>query len=806
MLRNVGLKLKIFFGYVILVLLSVFIVYQYRQEQMQRHMLRKEEKELVAIHRLTEKSYIGLLDLSTHAEIAITWDDDALREYSRKRHRVCDSLQLLKEYVHTPLQKSHIDSLCFLLWNKEILLSKTMHTFDELQGIGGIVQESIPPIILTVQKQIVQQEEKMTSPRPGTEDTPKKKRNIWSIFRRRANKSVYLQQREEAERKRQSLSSASPAGMTTRMLHSLDEKVTLEQAERQARLLAQMDSLYVGSMELNERMNSIVSEFERENNERFAAGYRTFVLERNNSYYVIAGLALSVSLLAIVLYILIHRDLNRRLRYERELEQSDNRNRELLRSRKELMASVTHDLRAPLAAIRGCAEQLPLESDGSCRAGYLGNILHSSDYMLALVDTLMEYHRMDEGGTHSKNTLFSLKTLFEEIADSHRLAARQKKLAFTASFSGLDVMVNCDSSHIRQIVGNLLSNALKFTFHGKVLLEVEYRPGELHISVLDTGMGIGLEEKKRIFGAFERLDNARNIPGFGLGLAITARLVSSMQGHVEVESVPGKGSRFSVFLPILPAEQLVCPEEKFSPVCELPVDIRVLVIDDNRIQLEVISKMLSRSQIHCDCCSDVRELMDCLNKQKYDLLLTDIQMPGANGFSVLELLRTSNIPRAWEIPVIAITARSDKKEKYLTAGFADCLYKPFSEEELLAAVSQMDRSDFAAIMEGEENVEEMLDLFIEDTMDELAGIRDAFSTGDYKKLGSIIHKAAPLWEMIRINIPQSELREMASMPSEKWGGLSDKRIEELIKAVEHAVEKAKRIKKRVYGNCIDSRG
>ena len=415
--------------------------------------------------------------------------------------------------------------------------------------------------------------------------------------------------------------------------------------------------------------------------------------------------------------------------------------------------------------------------------------------MLALVDTLMEYHRMDEGEVYSKNTLFSLKTLFEEIADSHRLAARQKKLAFTASFSGLDVMVNCDSSHIRQIVGNLLSNALKFTFHGKVLLEVEYRPGNLHISVLDTGMGIGLEEKKRIFGAFERLDNARNIPGFGLGLAITARLVSLMQGHVEVESVPGEGSRFSVFLPMLPAGHPVCPEEKFSPVCELPVDIRVLVIDDNSIQLGVISRMLSRSQIHCDCCSDVRELMDCLNKQEYDLLLTDIQMPGANGFSVLELLRTSNIPRAWEIPVIAITARSDKKGEYLTAGFADCLYKPFSEEELLAAVSQMDRPDFAAIMEGEGNVEEMLDLFIKDTMDELAGIRDAFSTGDYKKLGSIIHKAAPLWEMIRINIPQSELREMASMPSEKWGGLSDKRIEELIKAVEHAVEKAKRIKK-----------
>ena len=794
------LKLKICFGYAILVLLLAFIVYQFRKEQVLRHMLRKEEKELAAIHSLAEKSYIGLLDLSTHAEIAITWDDNDLKNYSYKRYGVCDSLQLLKEYVHTPLQKNRIDSLCLLLWNKEILLSKTMHTFNELQSIGDIVQESIPSIILTAGRQAVQQKRNMVLFKSGTRDSSKK--GIWDIFPLKENKFACQRQKEDGECRHCSLFIVPSIGMATCMLHSL----SLEQAERLVQIQAQMDSLYVGGMELNERMNSIVSEFERENNERFAARYRTFVLERNNSYYVVAGLALSISLLAIVLYILIHRDLNRRLRYEREFEQSDNRNRELLRSRKELMASVAHDLRAPLAAIRGCAEQLSSESDGSCRVGYLDNILHSSDYMLALVDTLMEYHRMDEGGTHSKNTLFSLKTLFEEIADSHRLAARQKKLAFTASFSGLDVMVNCDSSHIRQIVGNLLSNALKFTFHGKVLLEVEYRPGDLHISVLDTGMGIGLEEKKRIFGAFERLDNARNIPGFGLGLAITARLVSLMQGHVEVESVPGKGSRFSVFLPMLPAGHPVCPEEKFSPVCELPVDIRVLVIDDNRIQLGVISKMLSRNQIHCDCCSDVRELMDCLNKQKYDLLLTDIQMPGTNGFSVLELLRTSNIPRAWEIPVIAITARSDKKGEYLTAGFADCLYKPFSEEELLAAVSQMDRPAFAAIMEGEENVEEMLDLFIKDTMGELAGIRDAFSTGDYKKLGSIIHKAAPLWEMIRINIPQSELREMASMPSEKWGGLSDERIEELIKAVEHAVEKAKRIKKRVYGNCIDSRG
>mgnify|MGYP005971959247 CR=1 FL=1 len=591
----IWLKLKISFGYAILVLLSAFIVYQFRQEQMQRHMLRKKEKELVAIHRLAERIYIDLLDLSTHAEIAVTWDDDDLGEYSRKRHGVCDSLQLLKEYVHTPLQKSHIDSLCLLLWNKELLLSKAVHTFKELQDIGGIVQESIPAIVLTARKQAARQKENTASPEAGAGDVPKKKRSFRDIFRRKENKSAYLQQREEAERKRQSLSVPSSTGTTTRMLRSLNERVTREQAERRARLLAQMDSLYAGSMELNGRMNNMISEFERKNNERFTARYRAFVLERDNSYHMVAGLALSVSLLAIMLYTVIHRDLNRRLQYERELEQSDRRNRELLRSRKELMASVAHDLRAPLAAVKGCAELLPSESDVSRRSGYLDNILHSADYMLGLVNTLMEYHRMDEGEVRSNDTLFSLKALFEEIADSHRLIARQKDLAFTVSLSGLDVVVCCDSSHIRQIAGNLLSNALKFTPHGEVRLEAEYLYGELSISVRDTGVGMSAEEKERIFGAFERLDNARNIPGFGLGLAITARLVSEMRGRVEVKSAPGEGSRFSVFLPVPPAGQSAPLEEKVFPACELLGGTRVLVMDDDRIQQGITREMLSEA-------------------------------------------------------------------------------------------------------------------------------------------------------------------------------------------------------------------
>ena len=153
-----------------------------------------------------------------------------------------------------------------------------------------------------------------------------------------------------------------------------------------------------------------------------------------------------------------------------------------------------------------------------------------------------------------------------------------------------------------------------------------------------------------------------------------------------MESVPSEGSRFSVFLPVPPAEQCAHPEEKMLTPRELPVGIHVLVIDDNRIQLEITREMLSRNRIHCDCCTDVRNLADCLKRQEYDFLLTDIQMPGADGFSVLELLRGSDIPQAKEIPIIAVTAHSGREEEYLSAGFAGCIHKPFSAERLVTAI------------------------------------------------------------------------------------------------------------------------
>lgn len=233
--------------------------------------------------------------------------------------------------------------------------------------------------------------------------------------------------------------------------------------------------------------------------------------------------------------------------------------------------------------------------------------------------------------------------------------------------------------------------------------------------------------------------------------------------------------------------------------------IKILFIDDDRMQLEVTRKMYARSGIECDCCQSSGELVALLRKGWYDLVLTDMQMCDMDGYGILSLLRGCNVGQSRTVPVLAVTARFDENEEYFKKmGFAGCLNKPFSEKELLNATYSIERPDFTAILEGEKNVEELLAVFIEDTRKELAGMQDAFTTRDYKRVERIIHKAVPLWIMIRIDIPLQELENMASLPVESWHEVSEGQFERLSGAVRKAIEKAEILKEEINGSYTDS--
>ena len=795
MKTSMWLKLKILLGYVILLLLLVLTIHIFRKEQTRRNSLRQDEHELACIRRLAGETYAGLLELSTYGETVSIWEESDLGLYRAKKGSVCNTLQELKRYVNSPGQQSRIDSLCLLLERKELLLDTVMDTFGRLRKTGEIVNRKIPAIVSRIQQAgVLPVEEKKE------EETPKK--GFWSFIRPGRKKSAYLQQKEQLERQRQSDGKHQGTASVTSILHSLDREVTDMQETERERLLEQMDLLYSNNTDLNHRLRQIVRDFEADAGVRLDERYRQFISTRDRSFHTVSLLAVLVSSLTVLLYLIIHRDLNRISRYQRQLEASNRENTELLQSRKRMMLTIAHDLRAPLATIKRCAELLPGEEKKSRKDEYAENILHSSDYMIGLVNTLIGFYLLDTGRNKPILSIFRLETLFSETARNYGSLAKKKKLRLTTAFSGLDVVVSGDRSRIQQILNNLLSNAIKFTRQGEINLQAEYRNKGLHFSVQDTGTGMTEEEKSRIFAAFERLDNARDIPGFGLGLAIASRLAAGMQGTLSVKSKPGEGSTFIAFLPLPEADGSARIEETHAAAGYHLDDIHVLVIDDDRIQLNITREMFHRNGIRCDCCQTSRELITRLRLQRYDLLLTDMQMPETDGYGILELLRSSNMENAKTIPIIAVTARADDESGYLSGGFSGCIRKPFSMDELINAVAEVveekspreHEPDFSLILAGEDNKKEMLGLFIEESRKDLAVLTDALNQKDKAAAVSVLHKKLPLWETIRLDFPLSRLRELATDPAAEWTDRQFMEIREIIRAVEKLTAYAEKMR------------
>jgi len=779
-----GLKFKIILGYGILIVLLAVTIYLFRSEQVKRNTLLRNERELVATWQLTEQIYADLLELATEGEMVSVWKQEDYLSYRKKRKDICDTLQILKNNAHTIGLRDRIDSLCFLLKDKEQLLGTVMNTFKRLQSQTDIVNERIPTIISKVEKLPDNTKEE------AVQEEPKRRKNIFSIFRRKEKKSAYLQHKENTEKPKEKNSSS----VTTGMLYSLNREVSKERQAQQILLTNQMDSLCIKNIILNQKLNSLIRTLEFESNRKISDRYRQFVSDMEQSYLLISFLAISVSLLAILLYFIIHRELNRKYMYEKELEASDRRNRELLQSRKDMMLSIAHDLRSPLSTIKGAAELLPEESVPERRHEYMESISHASDYMLTLVETLMNFYLLDTEQSRSQISVYNLESLFKEVADNFLLQTRKKDLRFSSEFLDMDTVVSGDRGQLQQIINNLMANALKFTEKGSICLRAEYHGGELRFSVQDTGCGMDSKDTERIFTAFERLENARNVPGFGLGLTISYRLVSQMGGNIRVESRRGEGSTFIVILPLRQADEK-SPIEESKPVSVISRlnGISVLLLDDDIRQLRITGEMLKRLGADCTPCATSRELIARIREKSYDVLLTDIQMPEMDGFSILELLRSSNIDCANTIPVIALTARVDDDVNYLSCGFAGCIRKPFSIDKLFAGISgiigtvkqRIWKPDLSLLFTGEDNHEEMLRIFVDESRKELSRLHDALHRNDRQALREILHKNLPLWETVNLDYPMEMLHEIVTTNPEEW---QEKHLKEIYR-IEQAASK-----------------
>lgn len=581
----------------------------------------------------------------------------------------------------------------------------------------------------------------------------------------------------------------SPIDTISSMITGIQHKVFQTRQKETEMLNTRISSLRVIGSGLSQRVNQLLENIEHDEQE----AARTKLMQeeeiRKEAAETMAKIAIAAFVLVLVFSIVIARDITRNNHYRRELEKAKSYAENLLVAREKLMLTITHDIKAPAGSIIGYIDLLIRLVNDRRQQFYLSNMKSSAQHLLALVTSLLDYHRLEAGKMDLHPVAFNPHELLTDIYNSFLPLAEKKQLQLDFKEKLPEALtLEGDPFRIRQIVENLLSNALKFTAAGGITLQAEYHGNQFVFCVSDTGCGMTASEQERIFKEFTRLSSAQGQEGFGLGLSITRKLVELLLGRIDIESAPGKGSTFKVSMPLPSISPKPAPGSK-EPAITLPkIHLRIAIIDDDRIQMHLTEAMLHNAaeevkgfKVEAVCCEQPEELIEQLKNRTFDLVFTDIQMPAMNGFELLHHLRNQNFAQAQSIPVIAITARGDMNENdFQQKGFAGMLQKPFNQSELKKVVKnalnhltvsdnipdtlpvQKDThetsphtdqpynfSPLTAFSEDDpEAAKEILRTFAQETQKNMEKLQTAISNKDMEALCATAHKMLPTFLMI----------------------------------------------------------
>lgn len=581
----------------------------------------------------------------------------------------------------------------------------------------------------------------------------------------------------------------SPIDTISSMITGIQHKVFQTRQKETEMLNTRISSLRVIGSGLSQRVNQLLENIEHDEQE----AARTKLMQeeeiRKEAAETMAKIAIAAFVLVLVFSIVIARDITRNNHYRRELEKAKSYAENLLVAREKLMLTITHDIKAPAGSIIGYIDLLIRLVNDRRQQFYLSNMKSSAQHLLALVTSLLDYHRLEAGKMDLHPVAFNPHELLTDIYNSFLPLAEKKQLQLDFKEKLPETLtLEGDPFRIRQIVENLLSNALKFTAAGGITLQAEYHGNQFVFSISDTGCGMTASEQERIFKEFTRLSSAQGQEGFGLGLSITRKLVELLLGRIDIESAPGKGSTFKVSMPLPSISPKPAPDTK-EPSITLPkIHLRIAIIDDDRIQMHLTEAMLHNAEeevkglkVETVCCEQPEELIEQLKSRTFDLVFTDIQMPAMNGFELLHHLRNQDFAQAQSIPVIAITARGDMNENdFLQKGFAGMLQKPFNQSELKKVVKNAlthltvsdnipdtspvqkethetsphtdqpyNFSPLTAFSEDDpEAAKEILRTFAQETQKNMEKLQTAISNKDMEALCATAHKMLPTFLMI----------------------------------------------------------
>ena len=760
-----SITLKVLTGYLVIGLLVFFAIWLIYPQLKKFIAPQKNEQETNQKLTYTSSALSYLYEAETIGRTAMaTGSHQQFSQYKVLVDSITLTLDSLQVLTETREQNEQLDSIKILLNTKTNNINAMVRLREE-QYSRNYYDEALDELI----KEDIYFEDYENDPRLDSLDA--------------YSKRVYVEfleyiRKDNADTDQSMASMAETVRKTLAKIEKRKKKLELNIINRENTLLA-------NDRDINLKIRNLLNGLERESS--LSAKERE--AELNNRIEDITQTLQIIGIVSIVLaigfVILIFKDASRSQQYNKELQESNAVSQALLKSREQLMATITHDMRSPLNTVIGFTDLLKKTPLDPRQSRYLETVRKSGDYILNLVNDLLDFAKLEAGKITIEKIPFNPKKLVEDVVTVSLPAPLKSgvslKLELDAAIDGLFIS---DPFRIKQILSNLITNAYKFTDSGSITIKAESLKDQLRFQVIDTGCGIPKEKQQLIFKEFSQAEETtqRKYGGFGLGLSISQKLTELLHGKLELTSEPGKGSTFICTIPVKKTDQnSKASEPKHVTVAkDLPQIKSVLIVDDEPVQIELAQATLAHFNLTLATASNGKEALAFLENQHPDLILSDIQMPVMDGITLIKSIKTS--PKRQHIPVIALSGNATLKDlDYKDLGFAEHLKKPYKPDELLKAIQSLGILEATAekpqdtavkpdsklfnvtqlkafVGDDQEALNAILEVFCASTHENLDALNN--SKNEVEKINRIAHKMLPMMRQLEASALVSILQEL----------------------------------------------
>ena len=815
------LRLKIITGYAILAIVLVFAAQMVYDSTRSLTDLNNASERLMERRNIVDSLVYSMLDAANAERSVMMGDTRQWKRFSTSLSESQRKAMQLKQLVSDSVKAMRMDTLANLLAAKRDNAMMVLNILADASG-DAVYARKVHDLQSGRDSVVIHPNEiTNASNRETVYNIVSTRRGFFrrlsDAFRRQRSDTIATTMQSGRTDSTAMAQGINIADSVAEALADIHHEIKRADTRRQDAIDNRTRSLKLVSIQLAWRTGQMLEDIQSDEHNAMQRAINADMQARRSTMMKIAMLALLAIGAAIVLIVYTLRDIRRQRRDHERIVEAKNETERIMQQRQRLLLTITHDIKAPVASISGFIALLREWVSQPKPVAYLDSIRSSAEHLLQLVGALLDYHQLESGKATTHAVSFNPAQLVSDCATQARPVANNKNLEVVCSLRpGADRMCQADAFRIRQIMNNLIGNAVKYTDRGTITVSAALNGSQLTMSVADTGSGMTESEQQRIFNAFTRLPDAQGKEGVGLGLSITREAVNMLGGTIRVVSQKGKGSKFTVKLPVVvdavqPAQPATVQSDKPSTIGHNPAPdaaytapnkagamssshpIKVVIVDDDRLQLQLLGEMMARMENICldiHVTSSADEAIEMIGRLRPQLVFTDIEMPQMSGREMLRRIDRNGIK------TVAMTAHDQSIYTELRAeGFDACLFKPFNVQTLAATLCQLtgiapsvsiptasasdakqDTALFAPLLvfaEGDAEAEQQI---IADTRQSIADYLSMLNdSNDTASIAKAAHKAMPLLKMLM----PDDVEWLADLTPERIGQIDEEKRKKL---------------------------